>query len=211
MLPIISIVGASGSGKTTLLEKLIPEIAGRGYRVGAVKHDTHGFDMDREGKDTWRLARAGAATISIISPAKVASIRQTDGELSLREVAARYFWTEDILLTEGFKSASFPKIEVFRTAVEPKPICGPQNNLIGLITDDSIETEVPSFRFSDVSGVADFIETRYLKERKQPSILVQLDGKQLPMKDFVKDFVIGGVRGMLSSLRGYEKPRTISL
>ena len=59
MLPIISIVGASNSGKTTFLEKLIPELASRGYRVGAVKHDAHGFEMDREGKDTWRLRGAG--------------------------------------------------------------------------------------------------------------------------------------------------------
>ncbi len=211
MLPIISMVGASGSGKTTFLEKLIPELAGRGYSVGAMKHDVHGFDMDREGKDTWRLKRAGAGTIAISSPARVASIRETGSELPLEEVAARYFWTEDILITEGFKSAHFPKIEIFRSAVEPKPICGPENNLSAIVSDDPVEAGVPVFSFSDVRGVADFIENRYLKDRKKPSVLVQLDGKQLPMKDFVRDFLVGGIIGMLSSLRGWKTPGTISI
>jgi molybdopterin-guanine dinucleotide biosynthesis protein B len=167
--------------------------------------------MDREGKDTWRLARAGAGTTSICSPDRVASIRQTPEQLGLEEIAARLFWTEDILLTEGFKSAHFPKIEVFRSAVEPKPICGPENNLIAVITDDEVAADVPKFSFSDVSGVADFIEARYLKERKKPSVLVQLDGKQLPIKDFVQDFLAGSIRGMLSTLRGWRKSRTISI
>lgn len=211
MIPIISIVGASDSGKTTFLEKLIPELARRGYRVGALKHDAHGFEMDREGKDTWRLKKAGAMTVAISSPAQIASIRQTDTELDLAEIAARLFWKEHILITEGFKRARFPKIEVFRTEVEPQPICGPSDNLVALVTDDPVEAQVPKFSFSAVSGVADFIETRYLQGRKEPSALVQLDGKQLPMKDFVRDFVVGGIVGMLSSLRGWEKPETITI
>lgn len=211
MLPIISIVGASDSGKTTFLEKLIPALASRGYRVGAMKHDVHGFEMDREGKDTWRLRHAGANTIAISSPAQLATIRRTDAELSVEEIVARFFWTEDILITEGFKKARFPKIEVFRTVVEQKPICGSGDNLIALVTDDPVDSEVPKFGFADVSGVADFIENRYLKERKTGKILVQLDGKQLPMKDFVEDFVIGGIKGMLSSLRGWKEPGTISI
>ena len=122
MLPIICIVGASDSGKTTFLEKLIPELVARGYRVGAIKHDAHGFEMDHEGKDTWKLRCAGAAVVAISSPNLFASIRRTDGEMSLEEIGARFFWTEDILIAEGFKRAPFPKIEIFRSVVEPKPI-----------------------------------------------------------------------------------------
>jgi len=211
MLPIISIVGASDSGKTTFLEKLIPELTARGYRVGAIKHDAHGFEMDREGKDTWRLRRAGAGVIAISSPEMFASLRQTEGEMSLEEIGARFFWTEDILITEGFKRAHFPKIEVFRSAVGPNPICGPGDNLIAVVSDDEVEGQVLKFSFADYCGVADLIENRYLRDRKSRKMLVQLDGKQLPMKDFVEDFVLGGIKGMLASLRGWEKPRTISI
>ena len=211
MLPIISIVGTSDSGKTTFLEKLIPELAARGYRIGAVKHDVHGFEMDREGKDTWRLRRAGAEVVAISSPNQFASIRRTDGEISLEEIAARFFWTEDILITEGFKGSRFPKIEVFRSSREPKPICGPADNLIAIVSDDAADAQVPRFSFADWRGVADLIEDRYLKNRRKRRLLVQLAGKQLPMKDFVEDFVMGGIRGMLSSLRGWEKPRTLAI
>jgi molybdopterin-guanine dinucleotide biosynthesis adapter protein len=211
MLPIICIVGASNSGKTTFLEQLIPELRRRGYRVGTIKHDVHGFDMDREGKDTWRHRKAGAETIAIASPLMLATIRETDAEMPLEQIAGRFFWDEDLLLTEGYKQSRFPKIEVFRSAVEAKPICGPQDNLLAIITEDQVEQDVPLFRFDEVAGVANLIEERYLKGRKKPRITVIVDGKQMPMKGFVQDFVIGGTVGMLSNLRGWEAPKTINI
>ena len=211
MLPIICMVGASNSGKTTYLEKLIPELRRRGYRVGTLKHDVHGFEMDREGKDTWRHRQAGAQTIGIGSPGTVATIRETSAEMPLEQIAGRYFWEEDILLTEGYKRSHYPKIEVFRSVIEAQPICGAQDNLAAVVTDDPVEVDVPVFRFDDVPGLADLIETRFLKDRKQPRITVFLDGKQMPMKDFVKDFVIGGIVGMIASLRGWSKPHKIDI
>ena len=89
--------------------------------------------------------------------------------------------------------------------MEPKPICGPEDNLIAVVSDDEVDTPIPRFPFADWRGVVDFIENRYLKGRKKRKMLVQLDGEQLPMKDFVEDFVLGGIKGMLSSLRGWKK------
>lgn len=211
MLPIICFVGASDSGKTTFLEKLIPELGRRGYRVGTVKHDAHGFEMDREGKDTWRHRKAGAQTIAISSPNQVATIRRVESEMDLAELASRYFWQEDLLLAEGFKRSRFPKIEIFRSAVEPAPICTAAENLIALVTDDPVSAGVPAFGFDQVLKVADFIEERYLKERKKPSILIQMDGRQVPLNDFVRDFLIGGIKGMLSSLKGWKAPKNIDI
>jgi molybdopterin-guanine dinucleotide biosynthesis protein B len=167
--------------------------------------------MDREGKDTWRLRRAGAEVIAISSPDQLASIRSTDREMSLEEIAGRFFWSEDILITEGFKRAHYPKIEVFRSALEPKPICGPGDNLIALVSDDAVDIQIPKFSSTDWRGVAAFIEKRYLRDKKKRKMLVQLDGKQLPIKDFVEDFLLGGIEGMLSSLKGWDKPRTVSI
>jgi molybdopterin-guanine dinucleotide biosynthesis protein B len=211
MLPIVCIVGASNSGKTTFLEKLIPELRRRGYRVGTLKHDVHGFEMDREGKDTWRHRLAGAQTIGIASPLRLATIRETPAEMPLELIAGRFFYEEDILLTEGYKQSHFPKIEVFRSEVEAKPICSPEDNLLAIVSDDPVQLEVPLFRFDEVTGVADLIEDRFLKDRKKPRIIVYVDGKQMPMNDFVKDFVIGGTVGMLSSLRGWKTPRKIDI
>lgn len=75
-MPVISIIAKSGTGKTTLLEKLIAELKRRGYRMGTMKHDAHQFDIDREGEDSWRLTQAGAHTMAISSPTKIAIIKQ---------------------------------------------------------------------------------------------------------------------------------------
>ncbi len=211
MPPIVCIVGASDSGKTTFLEKLIPELVRRGYRIGTIKHDTHGFEMDREGKDTWRHRKAGAQTIAIASPNQTATIHGTDAEMDLEEAVGRFFWREDLVLTEGYKRSQRPKIEIFRKAVEPQPICGTEDNLIALVSDDLQEASVPVFPFSNVAGVADLIENRYLKDRQRSNVLVRLDGHKLPINDFVKDFVVGTIVGMLGSLRGWKKPRSIDI
>ncbi len=75
--PVVSVVAKSGTGKTTLLEKLIHEMKRRGYRVGAIKHDAHSFEIDHEGKDSWRLTHAGADTTVITSPLQTAIIRKS--------------------------------------------------------------------------------------------------------------------------------------
>lgn len=212
MVPILSIVGSSDSGKTTFIERLIPELNRLGYRVGTVKHDVHGFEMDREGKDTWRHARAGASSIAISSPSQAALIRKVGGEMELDELVARLFWDMDLILTEGYKRERFPKIEVFRKAVADAPICSDRDNLFAMVTDDAVTTSAPVFGFDEAARLAEFIADRYLRGRKQHDILVQIDGKRLPMKDFVGDFVLGGIRGMLSALRGWkEDARTIDI
>jgi len=213
MVPILCIVGASGSGKTTFLEALIPELARRGYRVGTVKHDVHGFEMDREGKDSFRHRAAGAKTVALASPAALAVIRRLDSEMDLREVAARFFFTEDIVIAEGYKRLPLPKVEVFRRAVEAEPLCGPRDNLLAVVTEDLAEGPggVPVFGFSEAARLADLIEERFLRHREPRRVTVLVDGRPLPMKDFVGDFVAGGVVGMLSTLRGWEDPEHIVL
>ncbi len=80
MPPIISVVGKSESGKTTLIEKLIPELKNRGYRIGTIKHAHHNFDMDKEGKDSWRHKAAGSETVVIVSPGKISIVKDEDFE-----------------------------------------------------------------------------------------------------------------------------------
>jgi len=91
MIPIILIVGKSNSGKTTLIEKLVPELKRRGLKVGTIKHDVHGFELDQEGKDTWRHAQAGVDTVVISSPQKAACIKKVDVELTLDELICQFF------------------------------------------------------------------------------------------------------------------------
>jgi len=112
--PVVSIVGRSGSGKTTLLEKLIPELKGRGYRIGTIKHHAHsGFEIDVSGKDTWRHAQAGSEHVIIAAPGKMASICFPEEDPSLDSLAAM-MPDVDLILAEGYQWEDKPKIEVMR-------------------------------------------------------------------------------------------------
>jgi len=77
MIPVISFVGNSGVGKTTFLEKLIVILKARGYRLAAIKHDVHEFEVDYPGKDSWRLTQAGADIVVLSSADKLALIERT--------------------------------------------------------------------------------------------------------------------------------------
>lgn len=163
VIPIISVVGKSDVGKTTLLVKLIPELKARGYRIATIKHDTHGFDIDRPGKDTWKHAEAGADIVAISSPSKVAFIEKVDRELTLDEVASRIKGV-DLIITEGYKRGDKPKIEVHRKALGEGLLCT-EKELLAVVTDEPLPIKVPLFGLDDVAGLADFIETNILKRR----------------------------------------------
>jgi molybdopterin molybdotransferase len=162
MAPIVSIVGKSDAGKTTLLERLVSELIAKGHRVGTIKHDVHGFDIDHEGKDSWRHKHAGARIVAISSPKKAAVIRDVETEETIDGLAAKYFQDVDIILTEGYKKESKPKIEVFRSQVHDKPLCQNDNHLVALVSDIPLDLGVPRFELDDIKGMGEFLEQRFL-------------------------------------------------
>jgi molybdopterin-guanine dinucleotide biosynthesis protein B len=162
-VPIVSVVGLSGVGKTTALEKIVRELKRRGYRVGTVKHDTHGFDVDTPGKDSWRHAQAGSDAVVISGPAKLALIRQVERELSLDEIAG-LMDDVDLVLTEGYKRGDKPKIEITRRARGTELLCETAE-LIGLMADYPVDRPVPQFALDDAAGVVDLLEGLYLGSR----------------------------------------------
>ncbi len=112
--PLLGFIGHSNSGKTTLVTALINRLTKFGLRIGAVKHHRHRFEIDREGKDSWRFARAGAQKTLLAGPSQTALIEQTAAERPLTELAAEYLSGLDLVLVEGFKLAAIPKIELWR-------------------------------------------------------------------------------------------------
>lgn len=162
----ISFVAKSGTGKTTLLEKVIPHLKERGYKVGVVKHDAHSFDIDHPGKDSHRLAAAGADTMLISSSEKLAMIQRHSASPPVEEMLSSYFGDVDIVLTEGFKKSSLPKIELHRKERSSTLLCrGEQYDptLVAVASDEQLEIDVQLLDLNDPEGVADFIEARFLK------------------------------------------------
>jgi molybdopterin-guanine dinucleotide biosynthesis protein B len=211
MPPIISIVGKSDSGKTTLLEKLIAEIKNRGYHIGTIKHDTHGFDIDREGKDTWRHKKAGASTVAISSPTKVAIIKDIKLEETLDTIAAAYLQDVDIVFTEGYKRGNKPKVEVFRKEVHQELLCTEDDNLIAVASNQHFDLKVPYFDINNVKGLADLIEDKFLKTKPSPSVSLILDGAYASLKPFIQEMFINTLTGMVAALKGGKGTRSIQI
>jgi molybdopterin-guanine dinucleotide biosynthesis protein B len=156
MTPIWSIIGKSGSGKTTLLEKLIPALKRRGLKVGTIKHHAHsGFEIDQPGKDTWRHAQAGSDHVVIAAPDKIAHIRKLEAPLSVTQIAEAMS-DVDIILTEGFKSAGLPALEVLR-AERGLELVSDRAQLRAIATDTPVDVNVPQFDLNDAEAMADFI------------------------------------------------------
>jgi len=152
-IPIFSFVAYSGTGKTTLLEKLIAELRSRGLRVAVIKHDAHEFDIDHEGKDSWRFTRAGAEVTVIASETKAAVIENRPVHI---EKLLGMITDVDLILTEGYKSGAWPKIAVSRSATG-KPLPVPPGECFAVVTDAPVQAETPCFDLDDVCGLADLI------------------------------------------------------
>lgn len=154
MTPIVSFVGRSNVGKTTFLEKLISQLTKNGIKVAVIKHTDH-FDMDKPGKDTWRHAQAGAETVVISSPEQLALLDYSRQEKSIDEIAAMINGA-DLIITEGYKQADKPKIEVFRQAAGAELVCNPED-LLAVVTDTRLPVDVPQFDLEDPSSMTEFI------------------------------------------------------
>lgn len=209
MTPIVSIVGKSDSGKTTLIEKIVPELSRRGYRVTTVKHDLHGFEIDKEGKDSWRHKRAGAQAVVISSPQKVALIRDVDKDMSLEELGDSFGEDTDLILSEGFKKDVQPKIEVFREEKHEELLCTKEDNLIAIASNRPFDIGVPCLDIDDVKGIVDLIESKFLKGDQMEEISLRVNRKPVSLSPFVKRFLIRTIKGMISSLKGAENPKKI--
>lgn len=166
MKPLVSFVGTSGCGKTTLIEKVITELVVRGYKVSTIKHDAHDFQMDKEGKDTWRHKQAGASAIIISNPRKFALISDVEEEKSIFDLMKYLPVSTDIVIAEGFKKELQSKIEVFRKGFSTDLQCAGDEHLLAVATDmpDNPQLDgVLTLNINNPSEVADFIVEIYFK------------------------------------------------
>lgn len=207
-VPVISFIGWSGSGKTTFIEKLIPILRSRGLRLAVIKHDGHEFQMDKEGKDTWRFSQAGAEYVAIANPRHSAEL--INGPASFSQLCHRAEGFADLIIAEGWTDEEAPQIEILRGHQDLR--CTHPDQLIAIVTDQTVGTDLPTFGLEDVEAVADFIFERapcllpyaQLKSRStagDAAVTLTVDGKDVPLLPFVQDIIKNTCLGLVLSLK----------
>lgn len=159
--PVLGFAAFSGTGKTTLLEKLIPLLTAQNIRIGLVKHAHHAFDIDKPGKDSYRLRKAGAGQILIASSQRTALMTENAApqEPRLDELINRLdLDSTDLVLVEGFKHVPFPKIELHRKALGKTLLYPGDPDIIAVASDHPADcNELPSLDINDTATIAAFI------------------------------------------------------
>lgn len=159
--PIVAVVGWKKSGKTTLTTRLIAELSGRGYRIATIKHAHHKFQIDDAETDSARHRRAGARQVAVVSPERVAMIKELDGapEPNFADVVAMLDPC-DLIIVEGYKSARIPKIEARRTqSFSREPLAREDPDVIAIAADHPTEGHGrPVFALDDITAMADLVE-----------------------------------------------------
>jgi len=157
MPPVLALIGKPNCGKTTLIEKLIPALADKGVRVGTIKHHHGAIQMDTPGKDTWRHKQAGAHLVLLSSPVGIGLIQDTVADTPVEDLVSRYFQEVDLVIAEGYKWSTLPKIEVFRSTVYDEPMQEPGETLIAMVSDVAIRQGLPWFKYDDIGSLVEFI------------------------------------------------------
>jgi len=160
--PVLAIVAYSGTGKTTLLEKVIPILTKAGYRIATIKHSHHDFEIDKIGKDSDRLRKAGASQVLITSKYRSALIKERDGKTEPEfenEINQLDHSKLDLVLVEGFRNMDIAKIEVHRSSLKKPLLCEHDDNILALICDTPPQNKpkIPTLPLNDIKKINDFI------------------------------------------------------
>ncbi len=156
---VYGVVGWKNTGKTGLMERLVAEITGRGFTVSTLKHAHHKVDLDQPGRDSYRHREAGATEVLLASPNRWAILHELRGapEPSFRELLG-HLSPVDLVLVEGYKRDSHPKIEAHRAEAGRPLLARADSSIRAVASDVPVEgLSVPVFDLDDTLGVADFI------------------------------------------------------
>lgn len=158
-LPLLGFAAYSGTGKTTLLEALVPKLTAAGLRLGILKHAHHNFDVDKPGKDSYRLRKAGASQMLIASRNRFALMTETpDAEAEFDYLLQRFDAQQlDVILVEGCKNIAFPKIELHRAEVGKPWLYPNDDNIIAIAADETVESSLPQMNINDLDAIAKFV------------------------------------------------------
>ena len=201
MVPIVSFIGWHVSGKTTFAREVVTHLKEKGLRVAVIKSTKHtDIEFDRKGSDTDKYKKAGADAVTLLAPDQMVMMSASP-DLNLIALVHRFFYDFDIVIGEGFKhERKIAKIEV---ATGDADLLKDQvNGVIAIVTERTISGDY-IFRPNESKEVAEFIIKRFIedKRRREEQALLLVNGKKVPLKDFVQDALAGTVHGFVKTLK----------
>lgn len=173
MVPVILFVGDSNSGKTYCIERIIPRLKEKGFKIGTIKHAPHGFKLDYEKRDSYRMSQAGADTVVIASPDRVGMIKKIYKEFDIDSLRKYLFRDVDLLIVEGYKLEDFPKIAVFKGDIIYKELKEYRQKLIACLCNSELDDidldliDVPCFKKDNIEKITSFIIKRVIRKRRK--------------------------------------------
>ena len=209
-MKIFGVIGSSGSGKTQLLERLIIEFRKRGRRVAVIKHCPHGFDLDREGKDSHRFLDKGASGVGLAGPGQTAFLHRTGDPESLVSLAREKFCDADFVFVEGGRnSRGYPKILVL-AAGEPLEQGAGLEEVAAVVAEKKQPWSRSVFAPEEVSAMADFIEKH--DSGLAAAVTAEVDGVTVPLNPYVQKVFEHVVLALVASLKDVaENPGRVIL
>jgi molybdopterin-guanine dinucleotide biosynthesis adapter protein len=206
MVPIISVVGLVKSGKTTFIEALVRELSRRKYRVGTLKHTSHSFEMDSEGKDSYRLKQSGSIVGGVFTDDSIGIVRDLDDSQDLDRIIADVYSDMDLVIIEGYKLGKYPRIIVLKEndlESETKPYR--DEEIIAVVGEGEADTGLNYYGKYEVKKIADLLELEFIKPYSIQEIDLYINNKPVLLNEFVQKTVKNIINAIIDSLKGIDK------
>jgi molybdopterin-guanine dinucleotide biosynthesis protein B len=206
----VAIIGASDTGKTRLAVALVEELNRRGLKGGVLKKAGHEIELDTKGKDSWRFIEAGARSTAVLTDEKLFLIKKRGPGDTLLEIALDKFLDVDLLLVEGGKRENaFKKILRVKDGRDQN-LMSPPDDLIAIVSGELFPSSSPVFLSDEVHRLTDFLLAKL--QPVEPQIKLRVDGRIVPLNQFVQRLFAETIRGMFKALKKVpENPEEIIL
>jgi molybdopterin-guanine dinucleotide biosynthesis adapter protein len=206
MVPIISVVGLVKSGKTTFIEALVKELSRRKYRVGTLKHTSHSFEMDSEGKDSYRLKQSGSIVGGVFTDDGIGIVRDLDDSQDLDRIIADVYSDMDIVIIEGYKLGKYPKIIILKEN-DPKLETEPyrEDEIIAVVGEGEADNSLNFYGKYEIKKIADLLELEFIKPYSVQEIDLYINNRPVVLNEFVQKIVKNMINAIIDSLKGIDK------
>lgn len=203
---IIGVVGWKDTGKTTVVEHLVRLLAARGYTVGTVKHVHSPISLEPEATDSMKHLGAGAALT--VTAGQDLTVTLDRSCYDLDQAISRHLWVCDYIVVEGFKGADIPKIAVI---AEGGVIPPEASNVVAAVYRGQPPEGYPVFTFDEIDRLVDYLFENGILKQPSGRTELHVNGKPVPLNEFVQASLAGVIRGFIASLKDVEPPSTITL